>query len=82
MHCVKSAWDDTALTPSPGPPRLEKAPAAVLPLPQGGEGRLSAVSSPGHPSPSVAARKVICQVCLLSTGLQDKGLIGESAGHG
>ena len=41
--------------------------------------RLSAVSSPAHPSPSVAARKVICQVCLPSAGLQDKGLIGESA---
>jgi len=25
-------------TPSPGPPRLEKAPVAVHPLPQGGEG--------------------------------------------
>ncbi|SPE29447.1 hypothetical protein SBA2_450063 [Acidobacteriia bacterium SbA2] len=27
-------------TPSPGPPRLMKTPAAVHPLPQGGEGRL------------------------------------------
>ena len=26
-------------TPSPGPPRLKKTPAAVHPLPQGGEGR-------------------------------------------
>jgi hypothetical protein len=25
-------------TPSPGPPRLKKTPAAVYPLPQGGEG--------------------------------------------
>src|SRR5271169_3042510 len=28
----------TVLTPSPGPPRLVKTPAAVHPLPQGGEG--------------------------------------------
>jgi len=27
------------VTPSPGPPRLKKTPAAVHPLPQGGEGR-------------------------------------------
>ena len=26
------------VTPSPGPPRLGKTPAAVHPLPQGGEG--------------------------------------------
>jgi hypothetical protein len=35
---LKWAQGGTALAPSPGPPRLEKAPAAVHPLPQGGEG--------------------------------------------
>jgi penicillin amidase len=41
----------SARTPSPGPPRLKKTPAAVHPLPQGGEGRGNKWGSGETPAP-------------------------------
>ena len=40
VSCPALLFTTTGLagTPSPGPPRLTKAPAAAHPLPQGGEG--------------------------------------------
>jgi ABC-type nickel/cobalt efflux system permease component RcnA len=38
VHGLVSAAAGSQATPSPGPPRLVKAPVAVHPLPQGGEG--------------------------------------------
>ncbi len=57
-HCTDN-WP-TARTPSPGPPRLKRAPAAAHPLPQGGEGlgQVAARRSPLPPQGAEGPRRV------------------------
>jgi hypothetical protein len=64
------------VTPSPGPPRLKKTPAAVHPLPQGGEG----LEFPHYPFSPGNERVVLPSRCprLRSTNLQTLYPIRES----